>query len=155
MWNERPLAYKGNPYIFYFIGKFLKLINRTEKLLTNQEKETEKLKLDNEKLKAQLVESEEKWKELKDAVAEMRRGKATSNSYERKDDEVVKHLRFGVSQRKYSVFGSFGNEPMQSCSVRRVSLSSSSSLASLALASVYSPPSDRFDHRSFISYKYM
>ena len=40
------------------------------------------------------------------------------------------------------VFGSFGNEPMQSCSVRRVSLSSS--------ASVYSPPSDRFDHRSFI-----
>ena len=37
-------------------------------------------------------------------------------------------------------FGSFGNEPMQSCSVRRVSLSSSSSSAS-----VYSPPSDRFD----------
>ena len=46
------------------------------------------------------------------------------------------------------VFRSFGNEPMQSCSVRRVSLSS-------LLASVYSPPSDRFDHRSFISYKYM
>ena len=48
-----------------------------------------------------------------------------------------------------SLFGSFGNEPMQSCSVRRVSLSL------LASASVYSPPSDRFDHRSFISYKYM
>ena len=31
-------------------------------------------------------------------------------------------------------FGSFGNEPMQSCSVHRVSLSS-------VLASVYSPPS--------------
>ena len=50
------------------------------------------------------------------------------------------------------VFGSFGNEPMQSCSVRRVSLSSVSASSS---ASVYSPPSDRFDHRSFISYKYM
>ena len=48
-------------------------------------------------------------------------------------------------------FGSFDNEPMQSCSVRRVSLLA---LAS-ASASVYSPPSDRFDHRSFISYKYM
>ena len=54
------------------------------------------------------------------------------------------------------IFGSFGNEPMQSCSVRRVSLSLSSSASlALALASVYSPPSDRFDHRSFISYKYM
>ena len=52
------------------------------------------------------------------------------------------------------LIGSFGNEPMQSCSVRRVSLSLSLSLASV-LASVYSPPSDRFDHRSFISYKYM
>ena len=50
------------------------------------------------------------------------------------------------------LFGSFGNKPMQSCSVRCVSLLSSSVLAS---ASVYSPPSDRFDHRSFISYKYM
>ena len=50
---------------------------------------------------------------------------------------------------KLGIFGSFGNEPIQSCSVRRVSLSLSSS------ASVYSPPSDRFDHRSFISYKYM
>ena len=53
----------------------------------------------------------------------------------------------------------FGNEPMQSCSVRRVSLSSSSSVSCIGivimLASVYSPPSDRFDHRSFISYKYM
>ena len=47
----------------------------------------------------------------------------------------------------FVLFGSFGNEPMQSCSVRRVSLSAS--------ASVYSPPSDSFDHRSFISYKYM
>ena len=56
------------------------------------------------------------------------------------------------------VFGSFGNEPMQSCSVHHVSLSLSSSSVSLSLsvsASVYSPPSDRFDHRSFISYKYM
>ena len=51
------------------------------------------------------------------------------------------------------LFDSFGNEPMQSCSVHRVSLSLLS--ASSALASVYSPPSDRFDHRSFISYKYM
>ena len=49
-------------------------------------------------------------------------------------------------------FGSFSNEPMQSCSVHHVS-----SLSSLVLssASVYSPPSDRFDHRNFISYKYM
>ena len=56
------------------------------------------------------------------------------------------------------LFGSFSNEPMQSCSVRRVSLSLSSSsvsVLSLASASVYSPPSDRFAHRSFISYKYM
>ena len=52
----------------------------------------------------------------------------------------------------FHVFDSFGNEPMQSCSVRRVLLSS---LALSASASVYSPPSDRFDHRSFISYKYM
>ena len=49
------------------------------------------------------------------------------------------------------LFGSFGNDPMQSCSVHHVSLSSVSSV----LASVYSPPSDRFDHRSVISYKYM
>ena len=58
-----------------------------------------------------------------------------------------------------SLFGSFSNEAMQSCFVRRVSLSLSSSSASsssvLASASVYSPPSDRFDYRSFISYKYM
>ena len=53
------------------------------------------------------------------------------------------------------VFGSFGNEPMQSCSVHHVSLSLSSVSLASALASVYSPPSDSFDHRSFISYKYM
>ena len=60
------------------------------------------------------------------------------------------------------LFGSFGNEPMQSCSVCHVSLllssSSASALASAlvsALACVYSPPSDRFYHRSFISHKYM
>ena len=51
------------------------------------------------------------------------------------------------------LFGSFGNEPVQSCSVCHVSLSSVASASSSA--SVYSPPSDRFDHRSFISYKYM
>ena len=56
----------------------------------------------------------------------------------------------------YSLFfGSFGNEPMQSCSVRRVSLLLLASLVSSSSASVYSPPSDRFDHRSFISYKCM
>ena len=59
-----------------------------------------------------------------------------------------------------SLFGSFGNEPMQSCSVRRVSLSSSSvssALASSALASasVYSCPSYSFDYRNFISCRYM
>ena len=64
---------------------------------------------------------------------------------------------FNIIYIAYGLFGSFGNEPMQSCSVRRVSLSLSSALASLASLSayVYSPPSDRFDHRSFISYKYM
>ena len=45
------------------------------------------------------------------------------------------------------LFDSFGNEPMQSCSVHHVVLSSAS-------ASVY-PPSDSFDHRNFISCKYM
>ena len=69
---------------------------------------------------------------------------------------LAKYLDSG----KFVIFGSFGNEPMQSCSVRRVSLSLSSSSSSVsssssALASVYSPPSDRFDHRSFISYKCM
>ena len=54
----------------------------------------------------------------------------------------------------YLIFGSFGNEPMQSCSVHRVSLSLSVVLV-VAVVSVYSPPSHRFDHRSFISYKYM
>ena len=52
-------------------------------------------------------------------------------------------------------FGSFGYEPMQSCSVRHVSSLSLSLSLSSASVSVYSPPSDRFDHRSFISYKYM
>ena len=46
-----------------------------------------------------------------------------------------------MSTHSYSsVFGSFGNEPMQSCSVRRVSLSLSSWSVSSASASVYSPP---------------
>ena len=52
------------------------------------------------------------------------------------------------------VFGSFGYEPMQSCSVRHVVLSVLASLVSV-LASVYSPPSDSFNHRNFMSYKYM
>ena len=43
----------------------------------------------------------------------------------------------------FVLFGSFGNEPMQSCSVHHVSLLSS--------ASVYSHPSDSFDLRTFIS----
>ena len=52
-------------------------------------------------------------------------------------------LQLHVSRILVGFFiGSFGNEPMQSCSVHCVSL---------LLASVYSPPSDRFDHRSFIS----
>ena len=66
------------------------------------------------------------------------------------------------TQTTFLLFGSFGNEPMQSCSARRVSLSLSSSSVSsvsvssaLASASVYSPPSDSFDHRNFISCKYM
>ena len=66
------------------------------------------------------------------------------------------HIQLGCIQNEIRVFGSFGNEPMQSCSVHHVSLSlSSSSALALVSASVYSPPSDRFDHRSFISYKYM
>ena len=48
------------------------------------------------------------------------------------------------------VFGSFGNEPMQSYSVHHVVLSS----VSLA-SSVYSSPSDSFDHRNFVSCIYM
>ena len=51
------------------------------------------------------------------------------------------------------IFGSFGNEPIQSCSVCHVVLSSMS-LALLA-SSVYSPPSNSFDHRNFMSCKYM
>ena len=56
-----------------------------------------------------------------------------------------------------AVFGSFGNEPIQSCSVRRVllALSSLSALVSASSASVYSPPSDSFNHRNFLSCKYM
>ena len=46
------------------------------------------------------------------------------------------------------LFGSFGNEPMESCSVHRVVVLSVS-------ASVYSPPSDSFNHRNFLSCKYM
>ena len=46
----------------------------------------------------------------------------------------------------FDLFGSFGNEPMQSCSVGRVSS---------ALMSVSSHPSDSFDHRNFISYTYV
>ena len=52
------------------------------------------------------------------------------------------------------VFGSFGNEPIQSCSVCHVVLSSSSSVLLLSVP-VYSPPSDNFDHRNFISCKHM
>ena len=54
----------------------------------------------------------------------------------------------------FSLFGSFGNEPMQSCSVRHVVLSLVSVLASLVLF-VYSSPSDSFNHRNFISCQYM
>ena len=53
------------------------------------------------------------------------------------------------------VFGSFGNEPMQSCSVRCVVLSSVASALASSVASVYSPPSNSFDHRNFMSCKYM
>ena len=61
----------------------------------------------------------------------------------------IRHKR---SLDDFLLFGSFGNEPMQSCSVHRVSLSLSLSSASV---SVYSPPSDSFDNRNFISCKYM
>ena len=50
------------------------------------------------------------------------------------------------------LFGSFGNEPMQSCFVWRVVLSLASSVSA---SSVYSCPSDSFDHRNFISCQYM
>ena len=43
------------------------------------------------------------------------------------------------------------NESIQSCFVRCVSLSSSS----MSMSSVHSCPSDSFDHRNFIFYKYM
>ena len=52
------------------------------------------MKSENEKLKIKLVESEEKWKELKDAVADMRLEKTTNN--ERNHDELKKRLTFGV-----------------------------------------------------------
>ena len=48
------------------------------------------------------------------------------------------------------LFSSFGNELMESCSVWCVSLASSASMSS-----VYSCPSQSFDHRDFIFYKYM
>ena len=51
------------------------------------------------------------------------------------------------------IFGSFGNEPMQSCSVCHVVLSLVSALASAV--SVYSSPSANFNHRNFISWKFM
>ena len=62
--------------------------------MTSHEKEMEDMKSENEKLKIQLVESEEKWKELKDAVADMRLEKTTNN--ERNYDELKKRLTFGV-----------------------------------------------------------
>ena len=45
------------------------------------------------------------------------------------------------------LFGSFGNEAMQSCSVCRVVLSS---MLSALVLSVYSPPSNSCDHRNFV-----
>ena len=54
--------------------------------------------------------------------------------------------------------GSFGNKPMQSCFVWHVLLSlalSVSASMSMSAQSVYSCPSNSFDHRDFISYKYM
>ena len=62
--------------------------------MTSHEKELEDMKSENEKLEIQLVESEEKWKELKDAVADMRLEKTTNN--ERNYDELKKRLTFGV-----------------------------------------------------------
>ena len=54
-------------------------------------------------------------------------------------------------RKKHVVFGSFGNESMQSCSVHHVVVL----LALSASVSVYSPTSDSFDHRNFISCKYI
>ena len=62
--------------------------------MASHEKELEDRKSENDKLKIQLVESEEKWKELKDAVADMRLEKTTNN--ERNYDELKKRLTFGV-----------------------------------------------------------
>ena len=56
------------------------------------------MKSENEKLKTQLVESEEKWKELKDAVADMRLEKTANN--ERNYDELKKRLTFGVRNER-------------------------------------------------------
>ena len=63
-----------------------------------------------------------------------------------KFDFVNHNLFLQKVDQFHADFGSFGNDPMQSCSVRRVVLS---------LASVYSSPSDSFDHRNFISCKDM
>ena len=61
------------------------------------------------------------------------------------------HYCFGF-WRGRMVFGSFGNDPIQSYSVCHVVLLL---LVLLLLAPVYSPPSDSFGHRNFISCKYM
>ena len=50
------------------------------------------------------------------------------------------------------VFGSFGNEPVQSCSVCCVVLSS---VLVLLVVFVYSSPRDSFNHRNSISCKYI
>ena len=62
------------------------------------------------------------------------------------DEESKQYMAFTVGNLGF--FGSFGNEPMQSCSVCHVVLSVS--LASALASSVYSSPSDSFDHRNYI-----
>ena len=64
------------------------------------------------------------------------------------------HYCFGF-WRDRVVFGSFGNEPMQSCSVRYVVIVIMLSSVLSSSASVYSCPSDSFDYRNFISCRYM
>ena len=69
-------------------------------------------------------------------------------------------IKVSIAQRKFCIcictFGSFGNEPMQSCFVPRVSLSLAPPVsASASASSVYSCYWDSFDHRNFIPYKYM
>ena len=76
--------------------------------------------------------------------------RAASNATQRTNEVSNAKKSRGTLQE---VFGSFGNEPMQSCSVRRVVLSLASLVSSAS--SVYSFPSDSFDHRNFISCKYM